>query len=222
MKAILSLVIGIFSLTTFANANQHQFESLGHKIVEPIQKDECTQKQMDQAQIEKCEKISKDQDQSEDQSQDQSKDQDQDQSEDQAQDQSKDQADQSQDQGQDQGQYAETETVRWINFGEFKTSKSHDSYITLHLHGAYLNEISLESRYGTTQVHSVTAYLTNGEIVDITPFTDSAVSDGNVMRVRASQSHPLMVDKLVLNVSASRHHFFSKRERVIIHVGLAR
>ncbi len=111
-------------------------------------------------------------------------------------------------------------TTRWVDYGQFKAYKLFERDVKIKLNGQYLNEISLIASHSPIMISSAEAYLMNGEVVNLIPYTGQYIAEGFQMQAKISR-RPLLVDKIVLRIKASDFKVVN-HGRLGVSLGLAR
>ncbi len=135
----------------------------------------------------------------------------------------RDQADRDQadrDQG-DQDQIESTGTVRWVDYGEYTVSRLYKRIITIDLNGQSVNQINLRAENAPVEIISALAYLSNGEIVDISPVGSRVLAEGYQMRATMGHARSMSVQKIVLKVSATSYRFITSMTKLGVAIGFA-
>ena len=109
-------------------------------------------------------------------------------------------------------------TARWENMGTNRVQKFINEEIVIRTYGQMVNEIVLGAVENSVQINSATAYLTNGEVIELRQAT-GYIHENRRFRVQLDYSYSRSVQKIVLN--ATSPNLVGSRGQVSILVGYA-
>lgn len=116
------------------------------------------------------------------------------------------------------GDYGPGYTVRWQDLGQNTLPKLVNIDVVLDVRGQYVNEILFRAIDNEVQINQVTAYLSNGQAIDVRQAT-GRIRQGGEIRAQLDYRFSYRVDRIVVNGTSS--NLFGGRGSLSSILGLA-